>query len=172
MSQDNPRDAKKPDSVEACDGTRTTFTRQKFGGIGDDRKTLQNSSKCAFEYDVSLILSKYSISYVFQFLKFVVIEYLSPLLSLVLWGVASVLGCGLMLTVMNLFVSVSAFFPFGIAEGLNWLSSLWCMYPAGSSTLVFPFCITPPPFCFEISPFVFDSSWTYALFNDVYLFSD
>lgn len=47
MSQDNPRDAKKPDSMEACDGTRTTFTRQKFGGIGDDRKALQDSSECA-----------------------------------------------------------------------------------------------------------------------------
>lgn len=50
MSQDNPRDAKKTDAVEACDGTRTTFTRQKFGGIGDDRKTLKDSSECAFKY--------------------------------------------------------------------------------------------------------------------------
>lgn len=157
--------------MEACDGTRTTFTRQKFGGIGDDRKTLKDSSECAFKYNVSLILSMYSIWYVF-FLIFKIccfrVLFMSSLLSLVLCGVASVLGCGLMLTVMNLFVSVSAFFPFGIAEGLNWSSSLWCMYPAGISTLVLPFCITPPPpFCFEISPFVFGSSWTYALLNDV-----
>lgn len=67
MSQDNPRDAKKTDAVEACDGTRTTFTRQKFGGIGDDRKTLQDSSECAFKYNVSLILSIYSIWYVLFF---------------------------------------------------------------------------------------------------------
>lgn len=65
MSQDNPRNAKKTDSVEASDGTRTTFTRQEFGGIGDDRKTLQDSSECAFECKISSILIKFSIWYVF-----------------------------------------------------------------------------------------------------------